>query len=115
MHRIAVTTRHRHQIDFQRIAHAALQRSHELVPAMLKHGHRRGDEWLATNPTRADRKVGSFRINLRTGLWGDFAVGMTGGDLISLLAYLENRSQTDAALILADRLSTLPYGGPDER
>ena len=41
-----------------------------------------------TNPTRADRRPGSFSVNTRTGRWADFATGDRGGDVVSLAAYL---------------------------
>jgi hypothetical protein len=49
---------------------------------------------------RADRHRGSFRINLATGRWADFALdddAARGGDLISLAAYLFNIRQSEAA------------------
>ena len=30
-------------------------------------------EYVALNPTRADKRAGSFKINLQTGRWADFA------------------------------------------
>ena len=45
-----------------------------------------GHEYVARNPTRADRRPGSFKINLRTGRWADFATGDKGGDPVSLAA-----------------------------
>jgi hypothetical protein len=44
----------------------------------------------AVNPRRVDRHPGSFRINLASGKWADFAVDAKGGDLISLVAYLKD-------------------------
>jgi hypothetical protein len=63
-----------------------------------------GHEWVARNPTRADRKPGSFRVNLRTGRWADFATGDAGGDPVSLAAYLSGTGQAEAARALADML-----------
>ncbi|WP_216598358.1 hypothetical protein [Ruegeria sp. HKCCD6119] len=59
---------------------------------------------MAPNPTRADRSRGSFRINLDSGLWADFATGEKGGDAISLFAYLNEVQQGQAARALARRL-----------
>ena len=56
------------------------------------------------NPNRADRRPGSFSINVRTGRWCDFATGDRGGDPVSLAAYLFNLSQVDAARRLAGML-----------
>jgi hypothetical protein len=52
---------------------------------------------VARNPTRRDRHLGSFRINLETGRWADFATGDKGGDAVSLAAYLFHLSQGEAA------------------
>jgi hypothetical protein len=41
---------------------------------------------------------------LRTGRWADFATGDSGGDPVSLVAYLENVSQGEAARMLARML-----------
>lgn len=49
------------------------------------------------NPTLADRRAGSFSINLRTGRWADFATVDRGGDAVSLIAYIERVSQAKAA------------------
>lgn len=61
------------------------------------------------NPTRADRRPGSFKVNLNTGKWGDFATGERGGDLVSLASYLFKLSQADAALRVADMIGIEPY------
>ena len=88
------------RIDFAAI-NAAL--SPEIyVPQWLPDGKRRSNEWIARNPTRSDTTPGSFSVNLKTGRWGDFATGETGGDLISLYAYLNGTDQGTAALTLAE-------------
>jgi hypothetical protein len=70
----------------------------------LPDGKRMGSEWLARNPTRPDRTLGSFKVNLISGRWADFATGDAGGDLISLRAYLDGTSQRNAALRLVREL-----------
>lgn len=99
------------RVAFKRIASAALSFAPKLVPVLLPDGKQRGDEWQARNPTRNDRSIGSFSINLRTGRWGDFATGDRGGDLIALVAYLDGISQVEAALEMADALGVNPWGG----
>jgi hypothetical protein len=37
----------------------------------------------------------------RAGAWSDFATGDRGGDVISLIAYIENIRQSEAARLLA--------------
>jgi hypothetical protein len=91
-------------IDFTNINRAALGYLPSLVRTWLPDGRRQGDEWVALNPRRGDRRPGSFSVNLKTGKWADFAVGDRGGDVVSLAAYLFNTSQADAARTLAGAL-----------
>ncbi|WAJ27375.1 hypothetical protein [Antarcticirhabdus aurantiaca] len=92
------------RIDFDAVNDAALSSLPALLSRWLPDGRRFGHEWVARNPTRADRRAGSFRINLNTGRWSDFATGDAGGDPVSLAAYLHNLSQADAARRLAEML-----------
>ncbi|QCE35795.1 hypothetical protein FAI40_08545 [Acetobacteraceae bacterium] len=64
-------------------------------------GRIRGKEFLAKNPKRNDKSLGSFSINLNSGVWCDFTTNDRGGDLISLTAYLYDLSQGEAAKRLA--------------
>ncbi|WP_455275117.1 VapE domain-containing protein [Ralstonia thomasii] len=89
-------------IDFKEVAAAALAQADMLVSAWLPEGQREGREWSALNPRRSDSRRGSFKVNLQTGRWSDFASdGVAGGDLISLYAYLEGIEQGDACKQLA--------------
>lgn len=91
-------------IDFPSINAAALAVLPSLLSRWLPDGKRQGQEWVSRNPRRADRRPGSFRVNMTTGKWADFATDDRGGDPISLAAYLSNSSQADAARALADML-----------
>ena len=97
------------RIDFRRIADAALDRASLIVLRWLPAGHREGAEWICRNPTRDDRRQGSFKVNVTTGKWGDFATGDRGGDLVSLAAYLHRLSQPEAALKVAEMLGISAY------
>ena len=88
-------------VDYGAVNRAALGYLPSLVRIWLPHGQRRGHEWVAINPRRADKRPGSFSVNLKTGQWADFAVGDKGGDPISLAAYIFNTSQAYAARTLA--------------
>ena len=92
-------------IDFKRIAAAALSAAGRLVPFWLPDGRQEGAEWSALNPLRNDSKLGSFKVNLNSGVWKDFASDDAGGDLISLYAYLYGMDQLGAAKALAADLS----------
>jgi hypothetical protein len=59
-----------------------------LLERWLPGGRIEGAEYVARNPKRHDQRPGSFKVNLATGRWADFATGDKGGDPISLAAYL---------------------------
>jgi hypothetical protein len=92
------------RIDFAAIARAALSCLPALLARWLPEGRREGREWVARNPTRVDRRPGSFKVNLATGRWADFASGDKGGDAISLAAHLHGLTQIEAARRLAEML-----------
>lgn len=99
----------RRSIDFRRVAEEAARRSEAIVQRWLPDGRRESGEWVVRNPKRADGRPGSFKINLRTTLWGDFATGETGRDLVALAAFLFDLKQDDAALRVAAMLGIDPY------
>ncbi len=92
------------RIDFRQINASALNCTTHVLSWLLPGGKLEGNEWVALNPHRSDRRLGSFKINVRTGRWCDFAIGQAGGDLVSLVAYLHNIRQIEAARKLADYL-----------
>ncbi|MBN2352509.1 MAG: hypothetical protein JXD23_08070 [Spirochaetales bacterium] len=79
--------------DFEKAATIGLAH----ITEWLSGGKREGDEYTALNPTRADKHAGSFRVNLKSGAWADFATGDKGGDAVSLYAFLHGMKQGDAA------------------
>jgi hypothetical protein len=92
-------------VDFDLVNRAALAVLPSLLARWLPGGQTEGNEYTALNPRRSDRSLGSFRVNLRTGRWSDFAChDAAGGDPISLAAYLFSLSQIDAAKRLAAML-----------
>jgi hypothetical protein len=91
-------------LDFDSINRAALPLLPAILMRLVPGGKTVAGEYIVRNPTRADRHAGSFRINIRSGRWADFATGDRGGDVIALLAYLENLPQADAARALADMI-----------
>lgn len=91
-------------IDFDEINRAALASFPAVLARLLPGGKTIGRELVALNPRRADRRVGSFKVNRYNGKWCDFATGDKGGDPISLVAYLAGVSQIEAARLLAQML-----------
>ncbi|MCC7280082.1 MAG: DUF3987 domain-containing protein [Chromatiaceae bacterium] len=103
-------------IDIATVARAALEQSERILATWLPDGKRQGAEWLARNPTRDDANPGSFSVNLLTGKWSDFATDTDkGGDLVALVAFLDNLSQPEAARRLADFLGMDGGQAPDRR
>lgn len=98
-------------VNFQGVNAAALAVGLSVVVGLLPDGRLEGSEWAARNPRRPDRRPGSFKINIITGKWGDFATGERGSDLVSLAAYVTGLSQRDAAIQLAESLGADPYEG----
>jgi hypothetical protein len=102
------------RVDFAAVDRAALGRLQEILARWLPGGRIEGAEYVALNPRRHDHRLGSFKVNLNTGRWADFATGDAGGDPISLGAYLAGCSQVDAAHRLAVMLGLAgPRGGGD--
>ena len=91
-------------LDFPKINAAALTALPALCARWMPGGKCIGREYVALNPTRSDRRAGSFKVNLQNGRWADFATGDKGGDAVSLAAYLFGLRQSEAARRLADAL-----------
>jgi putative DNA primase/helicase len=92
-------------IDFAALADALLQRVHGLLAQWLPGGHMEGHEYVG--PSRRSGGVGdSLKVNTTTGRWAFFAGddSDSGGDLISLYAWLNNVGQGEAAKQLMDEL-----------
>ena len=91
-------------LDFDTINRAALASLPALLQRWLPDGRLMGREYTARNPRRADRRPGSFKVNVNTGKWADFACDAKGGDVVSLAAYLSGTGQAEAARALAEML-----------
>jgi hypothetical protein len=92
----------RDRLDFVAVNAAARRELPSLLSRWLPDGRREGHEYVARNPRRVDRNIGSFKVNLLNGKWCDFATGDSGGDPVSLAAYLFGTSQAEAARRLAE-------------
>jgi hypothetical protein len=62
-------------LDFAAINQAALAAFPAVMNRLLPRGKTVGREIVALNPRRADRNLGSFKINRYNGRWCDFATG----------------------------------------
>jgi len=88
----------------KQVAASALNRIDAILARWLPNGNQHGHEYKALNPTRHDSKKGSFSVNTSNGRWADFATGDKGGDLVALVAYLENCKQSEASKLLIEFL-----------
>ena len=91
-------------LDSRAINQAALAAFPAVLNRLLPGGKVIGRETVALNSRRADRHLGSFKVNRYKGRWADFATGDKGGDPVSLVAYVANVSQAEAARLLARML-----------
>lgn len=82
--------------NFKKLSDCLKPNLETIIIIIAPEGERRGDNWVMLNPRRHDRKLGSFMINLRTGIWKDFATDEGGGDIVSFIAYIYNLSQAVA-------------------
>jgi len=94
--------------DFAAIKAAAQCALPAILARVLPGGRKQGGEYVVRNPRRRDNSPGSFKVRLhgsRLGAWSDFATDDSGGDVISLIAYLDSVSQTEAATRLGRLLN----------
>lgn len=97
------------RLNFERINRAALASATAVVRGLLPEGRLEGHEYVARNPLRPDKRLGSFKVNVTTGRWADFATGDGGGDLVSLAAFVSGLPQREAAIRLAETLGVSPW------
>lgn len=104
------------KLDFKYVASIALDNIDAVLSAWISDGKHQGHEYVALNPTRSDQSSGSFSVNTNTGKWSDFATGDKGGDLVSLVAYIDGINQGEACTSLAGFLGiseTRGSGSPE--
>lgn len=91
-------------LDFDLVNRSALAVLPAVLGRILPNGKTVAGEYVVLNPTRADRRAGSFKVNMLSGRWADFATGDKGGDVVSLVAYLEGVTQAKAGRLLSEML-----------
>jgi len=98
------------RMEFKDVKAATVRRLDYVIESLLPGGKRQGDEWVVLNPTRNDSKPGSFSVNMKTGVWSDFATDETGGDMIDLYVYIHGGSNVQAMNALAEMLNVRTAG-----
>lgn len=84
-------------VDFKELNDKLLSQVPDLLYKWLPDGKVEGKYFSARNPVRGDNNPGSFKIDLSNGIWKDYASEDSGGDLVSLYAYINNKKQLEAA------------------
>lgn len=92
----------RHDLSVEAIEHMLISRVETLARELLPDGMRRGHEYVALNPGRADAALGSLSVNLNSGRWADFAADKRGSrtfPCLSLVAHFatEGRWKSEGA------------------
>jgi hypothetical protein len=86
-------------LNFDAVNQLAEEHIEQILRSLAPEGDLQGKEYRMLNPRRPeDSNLGSFKFNIETGSWADFAAeGAAGGDIVSLVAYMRNEIQTKAA------------------
>lgn len=101
-------------LQFSEVNAAALRLFPGLLYQWFPGGIMHGDEYDVRNPARDDRTRGSFRINIVSGLWSDFATDLRGRSPISLYAqFFCDGSHPEAAKQIARQIGMLHDAPPD--
>ncbi|MBW8459148.1 MAG: DUF927 domain-containing protein [Thiobacillus sp.] len=91
--------------DIQAIAAQAMAHIETVCARWLPDGKKAGHEWEIGDRHGTPGK--SLKVHLsgnKAGMWADFSTGDKGGDLVSLVAFVEGIAQGDAARRLAEFL-----------
>lgn len=104
----------RGRLDFRLIAARALDRIEAVCAHWLPAGKRSGHEWeIGDRHGAAGRSLKIHLSGTKAGQWADFATGDKGGDLVSLVAFVDACPQADAARRLAEFLGVAPTSEAD--
>jgi hypothetical protein len=105
----------RYYYTVEQIDRMLITQMERLARELAPDGERHGAEWVALNPGRSDTRKGSFSINLRSGVWKDFAAGQGGKALpgLSLVAYLATEGDFHRAIVWAKRWLGIEGEAPD--
>ncbi len=74
-------------VSFQEIKQQYKQCPIEILKRLVGNGKIEGGDYVALNPRRSDKKAGSFRIDISSGKFYDFATGDCGGSILNLFIH----------------------------
>ena len=87
--------------EIKRIAEAAQPHGIAILERWLPGGKTIGVNYAVLNPHRTDNHAGSLSINIRTGLGSEFADGQRFKDFVSVVAFAQQSSMSEAAAAVA--------------
>lgn len=90
-------------IDFDKLNIYLLPSMEAIAREFAPGGMLRGKEYVTLNPRRADSDIGSFSVNIQTGVWKDFSSGEGGKGAISLCMFINSIPAVEAAKLLSKR------------
>ena len=88
--------------DFRNIKQKYQENPLPILRELVGQGRIEGSDYVALNPRRNDVKLGSFRVDISTGRFHDFATGDGGGSVIDLAMFVYNCGIVEAAQRLED-------------
>jgi uncharacterized protein (DUF927 family) len=95
----------REQLDFKQIAGRALEQIEAVCLHWLPAGKKAGPEWeIGDRHGNAGKSLKVHLTGGKAGMWSDFSTDDKGGDLVSLVAFVDGCPQLDAARKLAEFL-----------
>ena len=89
-------------ISFAEIKQRYRENPLPILRQLVGEGKIEGNDYVALNPRRNDKHRGSFRVDIATGRFYDFATGDRGGSVIDLAAFVYNCGIVEAAQRLED-------------
>ena len=74
-------------VNFKDIKHEYKKHPMAVLQQLVGQGRIEGGDYVALNPRRKDVKLGSFRVDISTGRFHDFAIGDRGGSVLDLAMF----------------------------
>ena len=74
--------------NFEELKRQYKQCSIEVLKMLVGSGKIEGGDYVALNLRRNDSRLGSFRIDIQTGRFHDFATGDRGGSILDLASFV---------------------------
>ena len=94
-------------VNFEELKHQYKRYPIDILKRLVGAGKIEGGDYVALNPRRSDKKAGSFRVDISSGKFHDFATEDSGGSIIDLAAFVYDCDLLTAAQKLQQLLPFL--------